>query len=127
MFFLPISALITMYIDLSGPCLAESASTTNANLPGIRSLRVLDALITLEQVGGTGGGGGAQHRGRETLVQLEGWLGPGHTGRRESERDNNKNPFPFLWKVLGTSTVVQGKGLEGWGQTEGTGNSKSVD
>ena len=58
MFFLPISAQITIYIYLSGPCLAEAAYTTNVNFPGIRSIRGLDAIISLDQVGGTGGGGG---------------------------------------------------------------------
>ena len=55
MFFLLISAQINIYIDLSGPCLAEAASTINANFLGIRSLQGFDTLITLEQVGGTGG------------------------------------------------------------------------
>ena len=74
MFFLLISAQITIYMDLSGPCLAEAASTANANFPGLRSLWVLDALIKLDRVGGTGGGAaaGTQHRGRETLVWTEG-------------------------------------------------------
>ena len=58
MFFLLISAQITIYIDLSGPCLAEAASTTNAYCLGILLLWGLDALITLDQVGGTGEGGG---------------------------------------------------------------------
>ena len=57
MFFLLISAQITIYMDLSGLCLLEAALTTNGNFPGIRSLQGFDALIALEQVGGTGGGG----------------------------------------------------------------------
>ena len=73
MFFLLISAQITIYMDLSGPCLAEAASTANANFPGLRSLWGLDALIKLDWVGGTGGeGAGTQHGGRETLVRPEG-------------------------------------------------------
>ena len=62
MLFLPISAQITIYIDLSGPCLAAAASTTNANFPGIWSLHGLDELIALEEVVGTGGGGVAAAR-----------------------------------------------------------------
>ena len=74
MFFLLVSAQITIYMDLSGPCLAEAASTANANFPGLRSLWGLDALIKLDRVGGTGGrgGGGTQHGGRKTLVRPEG-------------------------------------------------------
>ena len=66
MFFLPISAQITIYMDLSGPCLAEAVSTNNGNSPGIRSLQGFDALITLEQVRGTGGGGEEEDQGRIT-------------------------------------------------------------
>ena len=57
MFFLPISAQITIYMDLSGPCLLEAAWTNNGNLPVIRWLQGFDALIALEQVRGKGGGG----------------------------------------------------------------------
>ena len=67
MFFLPISAQITIYIDLFGPFLAEAASTTNDNFPGIRSIRVRDAWIALNKAGGRGGGGGGEEdRGRST-------------------------------------------------------------
>ena len=58
MFFLPISAQITIYIDLSGPCLEEAASTNNAKFTGIWSLKFFGALIALEQVGETGEGPG---------------------------------------------------------------------
>ena len=44
----------------------------------------------------------------------------------EQER-RQKNTPPVCREGVGESTVVQGKGLEGGGQIEGTGNSKSVD
>ena len=68
-----------------------------------------------------------EHRGHETLVQPEGSRVPGQNGRRESERYNHKKPLLFVGRVLGKGTVLQGKGLDGGGQTEGTGNSKIVD
>ena len=54
-------------------------------------------------------------------------MGPGQTVRRESKKDDQKILLLFVGMMLGTSTFVQGKGLEGGGQIEGTGNSKSVD
>ena len=47
--------------------------------------------------------------------------------RREIKRDYHKTPLLIVGRVLRTSIVVQGKGLEGGGKIEGTKNSKSVD
>ena len=102
MFFLPISAQINIYIDLSGPFLAEAASTTNANFPGIQSLRGLDALIALEQVGETGG-----DQGRSTEA-VRHWF---------SRKDDRVQGRFSEGRVRGTTTKPPSRSYGGcWGQ-----------
>ena len=76
----------------------------------------IDALITLEQVGGTGGDGG-KDRGRITEA-VRHWFSRKDDqvqGRLIEERviGRTTTPLPLIGRVLRKSAYVQGKGLDG--------------
>ena len=45
--------------------------------------------------------GGPRHRDCEALGRMEGWSGPGQTGRREGEQGNHEKPLPVVGRVSG--------------------------